>query len=105
MKSTPELTAFCQARSLKSTNEGGDWFIDEYNAAIERIRDYSPDIENPYFGSQSDDWCAIPPEPSLSRETVLMYGDGTEFRIDEARKMAFDLLVLSDLAEAHWGVR
>lgn len=84
------LRAMWAARAASA----GGWFAPQYEDAVARIKDETGDAENPYWLSPSDGTSAIPGEGEIYNEY------GGEEPIEEARRRAFEVLVLADLAEA-----
>lgn len=64
-----------------------------YEEAVERIADETSNEENPYWGSSNEDACVIPGDRDIYDEM----GGGES--ADQARRRAWELLVLADLAD------
>lgn len=70
------------------------WFKYDYEAALARIEDHTGNDESPYWFGPTAEFDALADEPVLSDET------GTTYDPQTIREMAFELLVLADLAES-----
>lgn len=72
-----------------------DFFRKGYEEALTRLEDYRGqivgDTPNPHVTGPTDEHCAVPGE--------IVYYDGGTSNPDEARRAAFELLALADLAE------
>lgn len=71
---------------------GGDWFTSRYEAALSRIEDHT-DGDNPYWLAPADGTSVVPGDSELFDEM------GGEESPEDARKRAFEILALADLAE------
>jgi hypothetical protein len=70
-----------------------DWYKHDYEAALARIEDHTNANESPYWFGPTAGFDALSDEPVLSDET------GTTYDPETVRKIAFELLVLADLAQ------
>jgi hypothetical protein len=89
---TDELRALWQGRAVMETSSG--WFADGYEAAMRRIEDCTDLPDNPYWRSPADESSAIPGDDTIWDEM------GGPESIENARRRAFELLVLADLAQS-----
>ena len=89
MKLPDSFRALWQRRAAQSPN----WFKDQYEAAADRVQDHTDNSENPYWFAPAAGFDAIPDEDI--RDEL-----GATYTPEEAREMAFELLVLADLLEA-----
>lgn len=67
------------------------WFREQYDQAVGRIEDRTADSRNPYFYSPTN-------EMSSYFGPVVLDDFGGEMTPETARKAAFELLALADLA-------
>jgi hypothetical protein len=88
MEIPDQLTTLLKERASKEPY----WLAEAYNAAFERIYDYSKDDDNPYYHSSSDNLSLVLPDATLSDE----FGDF--YSIDETEQRGWELIVLADLA-------
>lgn len=86
------LHALWQERAVIETKRG--WFTGSYEAAMGRVEDCTDLPDNPYWRSPADESSAAPGDDTIWDEM------GGPESIENARRRAFELLVLADLAES-----
>jgi hypothetical protein len=84
------------ARDLRGcASSQPDFFKKGYEEALTRLEDFRGQIvggvPNPHVTGPTDQHCAVPGE--------ILYYDGGTSNPDEARRAAFELLALANLAE------
>lgn len=85
---------YARAVSLVMMGDKGHPAEIGYLDAVDRIEDFTDDVGNPYYLAPHEDLQYIP-----GGDVILIGPDCEPLGPDEARMIAFELLVLADMAE------
>ncbi len=91
MKLPDKLAQVWQDRAVE---EPAGWFVKHYNEAVERIEDRTDDPRNPYYYGPEFDGSGF-----QGLDGPIINDEFSELKPDDARKIAFEMLALADLAE------